>query len=493
MNARMTRRWLLLPLVAVAGLLTGLTGCGQGSPNGTDNGGEVLAPERGVPTDLTISSGGALNLLGGDVGGDDYLLVLTSTSEAAGPTTVTLNDGTTALPMLQNAAAAARPVLPFGHLPIAARHPRCAPIAAVAAMAEQVGSQRDFAYEHLDGTKETLTTTLRAVTAHGLLYVDNRVPDSRLSDEQVDDVAAEWESVIYPGDIGWFGAPSDVDSNNAIVVLMTPAVLEDGLDGFFDPSEAAGGVDQITVLTPTEAYPFETIRGTVLATLVHEFQHLIHYNYKAIIPGDLNRQDDSWIDEGMAWLAIDLAGYSPMDEGVYYGMDTYLEAPEQWPLFEFTGDYGAGHTGSSFLFFRYVADRFGTPSLKAIVQSEEIGVPSIQGALGEDFAVLMREWAAMLALDDTGLTSDARFGLSSYNLHGVYDGGLGNSYAFDGAGASALGAASGHPAAQVQLPRGGARYVRLTSPGPGNVSVLLKAPTADLVRVQVIRVPAAPK
>ncbi len=157
-------------------------------------------------------------------------------------------------------------------------------------------------------------------------------------------------------------------------------------------------------------------------TASHELQHFIHAMSKVVLH---NVGDEAWIDEGCSMLAEDLAA-----DGVH--IDTprfsygYLLEPGNFSLTSFTGfqpdplstnpnaPYAfyhntAGSYGMSYLFFRYVYDRFGASKINSLVQSPSNGVSSVSAVAGESFAQLYAEWGTAVAAQSTGVTSDPRF------------------------------------------------------------------------------------
>lgn len=160
-------------------------------------------------------------------------------------------------------------------------------------------------------------------------------------------------------------------------------------------------------------------------TAAHELQHFIHAISKVV---QHNVGDEAWVDEGCSMLAEDLAA-----DGIH--IDTprfsysYLLEPGNFSLTSFTGyqpdplstnpnaPYAfyhntAGNYGMSYLFFRYLYDRFGAGKINNLVQSSANGVSSVLAGTGESFAQLYQEWGTAVAAQSTGITSDPRFSLN---------------------------------------------------------------------------------
>lgn len=102
--------------------------------------------------------------------------------------------------------------------------------------------------------------------------------------------------------------------------------------------------------------------GELHATIIHELQHAIHNYYRS----DLGTQDNTYIDEGLAHLIEDLAGYSDNNNFSNYAFSFLLtrmtgEAPFM-PTSAFTGsdsDLDTKGRGAGHAFFYYLASQKG--------------------------------------------------------------------------------------------------------------------------------------
>ena len=120
--------------------------------------------------------------------------------------------------------------------------------------------------------------------------------------------------------------------------------------------------------------------------LAHEFQHMVHwYN---------DRNEETWVNEGMSELAQEVAGYPPnLNFARRYTVlpDTQLNA---WS----TGSDGNGrHYGAAYLFMAYFLQRFGEELTQAVVSQPANGILGFTNALqqaGRDltFEDLFADW-----------------------------------------------------------------------------------------------------
>ena len=129
-----------------------------------------------------------------------------------------------------------------------------------------------------------------------------------------------------------------------------------------------------------------------LLTLVHEFRHMIEYNY--------DRNDDDWEVEGTAMMAEDLLGYPrvPGDYGNSFtqqGTDLQLNAWSQGNTIP--------HYGKGYVFSRYIYQRLGADFFSRWVQHPENGMMALDVILeemGYDFDAheLWLDWCVALSL-----------------------------------------------------------------------------------------------
>ncbi|MBX2998092.1 MAG: immune inhibitor A [Caldilineaceae bacterium] len=136
-----------------------------------------------------------------------------------------------------------------------------------------------------------------------------------------------------------------------------------------------------------------TYYETVLA---HEFQHMIHwYN---------DRNEETWVNEGLSELAQEIAGYPP-DTGF---ASIFVRTPDtQLNTWSEISGGNAAHYGSSYLFMAYLLQRFGEDVTKAIVAHPANGIRGIEQALQETghdltFNEVFADWLVANYIDDPG-------------------------------------------------------------------------------------------
>ncbi|MEJ5198025.1 MAG: hypothetical protein WHX53_03795 [Anaerolineae bacterium] len=138
-------------------------------------------------------------------------------------------------------------------------------------------------------------------------------------------------------------------------------------------------------------------------TLAHEFQHMIHWAN--------DRNEDSWVNEGMSELASYLNNFDPG------GADSaYMAKPDtQLTTWADPSEGNAEHYGASYLFMQYFLDRFGEDLTKAVVAAPENGIEGFNVALAkagrnERFDDIFADWLIANYLNERRADPAGRFG-----------------------------------------------------------------------------------
>jgi len=136
--------------------------------------------------------------------------------------------------------------------------------------------------------------------------------------------------------------------------------------------------------------------------LAHEFQHMIHWHN--------DRNEETWLNEGFAELAMELNGYDTGGSDWEFANepDTQLNS---WP--EGPGAAGANY-GAGYLFTSYFLDRFGSEATQALVAHQENGFASVEAVLVElgsrmKHVDLFADWVVANVLDAPDI-GDGRYG-----------------------------------------------------------------------------------
>ncbi len=289
----------------------------------------------------------------------------------------------------------------------------------VATSAEPIalGTQQVFNASNTDtDVNFTVTATLRYATPHVYFWVENGV---QTDDQDLRALVDQFESKIYPTDREFFGSEwtPGVDGDPHLYMLYATGL----------GSQVAGYYSSVDEYSPL-AHPYsnghemfyinadtaglgEAYTSTVLA---HEFQHMIHWH--------LDRNEDSWINEGASELAVFLNGFSLGGFDFAYAQNTDVQF-NYWP--DMHDEDVTPHYGVGFLFLDYFLNRFGASATQALVRAESNGLESIDqalAALGDVDSVtgktvkaegLFADFATALLLDDPSV-GDGRFAFPNY-------------------------------------------------------------------------------
>jgi hypothetical protein len=247
-------------------------------------------------------------------------------------------------------------------------------------------------------------TTQVYVASEDLCQVEN---------ELVSDIIATFDDRILPLASHTFGAASDVDGDGRFTIFISSCLNRLGGGRY-----SVDGFVRVTDLDLAFRPPFgnrcdmmylsaDLTRGPYLRTvLAHEYMHAVIFSRKLLQGPTRGRpgiEEEGWLDEAMAHLAEDLHGFSRSN--IDYRVSAFLAAPEQYQLV--VDDYYAadlfrshGSRGSTYLFLRWCADRYGPGLLPTLVRSPLRGAANLEAATGSSFAALYRSWS--LALFQSG-------------------------------------------------------------------------------------------
>jgi hypothetical protein len=226
----------------------------------------------------------------------------------------------------------------------------------------------------------------------------------------ISDIISTCDDRILPAAARQFGAASDVDGDGRFTILISSC-----LDRLGGGRYSVDGFVRVTDLDPAFAPPLgnrcdmmyisaKLQAGPYLRTLLaHEYMHAVIFSQKMLqgsARAGLLLEEEGWLDEAMAHLAEDLHGFSTSN--IDYRVHAFLARPERYQLV--VDDYYAadlfrshGNRGSTYLFLRWCADRYGPGLLPALVHSRLRGTANLEAATGATFAALFRSWSVALA------------------------------------------------------------------------------------------------
>ena len=238
----------------------------------------------------------------------------------------------------------------------------------------QLGARQEFWVLNTDVNQfRQAQATLRHITDHVYFWVEDGI---EYGQDDLSKLVETFESQIYPTNREFFGSEwtPGVDGDPHLYILYANS-LGGPVAGYYASSDEY--LPEVSEYSNAHEMFFLSADRTGLdeeftyGVLAHEFQHMIHW-YR-----DLN--EDTWMNEGFADLAMFLNGYT------IGGADrSYVSNPDiqftNWPV---DNSDTSPYYGASFLFLNYFLGRFGEEATKALVANPANGMTSIDGVLAE--------------------------------------------------------------------------------------------------------------
>jgi hypothetical protein len=310
---------------------------------------------------------------------------------------------------------------------------------------QTVGSTRTFrvlssipANDQQQPTFATVTATLRFAGQNIYIYVDNQAPSGQngFSDETLTRLGTWFDQDLHPIGVNTFGAPSDIDANGRVIVLMTPVV--NGLTpttncnvviaGFFFGLDLTQGTNSNRAevfysLVPDPQAQFSCARSVAAVqasappTFIHEFQHMISYNQHVIVRG--GSDEDAWLNEGLSHIAEEVVARfydnkhwpPPTPERLFTDTSNifisndlsnsyeYLQATPTTSLTVFESTGSLEERGAAWLFLRWLADQKDTTIFGRLVQTNLTSIANVENVAAESFPALFGDWSIALWTD----------------------------------------------------------------------------------------------
>ena len=325
-----------------------------------------------------------------------------------------------------------------------------------------IGDVATFWVENSD-TEEVsrVSAELVYITPHLYMWVEKGVSYDA---EALASAARIFEERIYPTNHLYFGSEPQpgIDGDPRLHILHVRTLGSSVAGYFFSPSEYPASIvpysneKEMFFISLGATRPGDMFYESVLA---HEFQHMIHWN--------VDRNEASWMNEGLSELAAFLNGYGPSNFILYFLQEPDLQLTG-WPEGPGAGgpNYGAG-----FLFTAYFLDRLGADALRALVNNPQDGMAGVDDTLaqlgtGLTADELFTDWVLANLLNDPSVEPGyyvypsipdlppPRFAEEVYSYPAGEEGALVHQYGTDYIRL--------HGPAQVRIRFEGAQFVRIT-------------------------------
>ncbi|MGQ9593714.1 MAG: hypothetical protein ACUVXH_04200 [Anaerolineae bacterium] len=280
-------------------------------------------------------------------------------------------------------------------------------VVATTATQHKIGDVRTFWVANTDThVHRELEAVLEVETAHVQMWVER---GARVDLEGLRASAERFEAQTYPRCRETFGSEwtPGVDGDPHLLVLHAHGL--GGVGGYFS---AADEFSRLANPFSNEAELFYINLdyrqpGTegYDSTLAHEFQHMIHWHQ--------DRNEDSWVNEGLSMLAQRVSGFP-----VGNLHEVYLRQPDL-QLTTWEDEDNAPHYGASYLLMEYFVDRYGARAVRLLVEEQANGTQGFDRALsrvgGQDFAAFFADWLVANLLDNPRV-ADGRYAYRSLDL-----------------------------------------------------------------------------
>ncbi len=316
---------------------------------------------------------------------------------------------------------------------------------------------------------------VEAIGTKSIVLADTLNPSGGFTNADFQRISARFDTLVYPLDVGAFGAPSDFDNNGKVAILFTRTVNEmvDSTSGYFvggffnprdlfpkvgsTPGENCAGSNEgemfyMLVPAPSGINGVKHTTGFVdsitTGIVAHEFQHLINGGRRMYINTAANDFEEVWLNEGLSHIAEELLYYRESGMTPRMNLTDSLIRIINRPTYGFwksdaasnfsrllqylrnpsgNSPYGNDDAlptrGATWQFLRYLADRLGTTDgtlWQRFDNSTVTGLATLQSVIGTAPTPYFRDWAVANYVDDLGVNSDPRFMHASWNFRDIF-------------------------------------------------------------------------
>jgi hypothetical protein len=287
-----------------------------------------------------------------------------------------------------------------------------------------IGDRRDFKVFDKNERFTTVTAEVKAISDHAIIYQDINAPASGFTTADFQRLGSTFDDPIYDTDVATFGAPSDIDANGKVIILLSPVVNEltprnsaGFISGFFfgcdlqTVSQCSGTntseIFYLMVPDPTGRHgdprSVATVLQAVQPVLAHEFQHMINFSARHSL-------DALWLSEGLAHMAEEVVGavFATRGESANAQLfrqqnnlraTLYLRDSTSASLIADELPGSLQLRGGSWLMVMYLAGQHGNTILRTMTQSTNTGVQNVTTATGRTWSSILSDWAVALWAD----------------------------------------------------------------------------------------------
>ena len=315
-----------------------------------------------------------------------------------------------------------------------------------------------------------------AITDRAIVVADTANPADGFTTADYQAFGAAFDTLVYPVDTLNFGAPTDIDKNQHVILFFTRAVNELTppqqnfyVGGFFFsrdlfPISTANGVtgcaasnfaEMFYMLVPDptgvvnqNVRSVDFVRSVTVATLAHEFQHLINAGRHLYVNTTNGLFEDSFLDEGLAHEAEELVFYraSGLSPGQNISYEQIQQSSELKAAFDTYGvinfrrlreylinpltnsPYASNSNlttrGAIWSFLRYAADRRGGNQTQMWLDlvnapANVHGIANLTRVITQDLSGWVRDWTIANYADDLVPGVQSIYTHPSWNIRSI--------------------------------------------------------------------------
>ncbi len=326
------------------------------------------------------------------------------------------------------------------------------------------------------------TGRIEAVSNRAVIVADTANPADGFTPQDYQNVAATFDTLIYPVNVAAFGEPADMDGNGRVIIFytravneLTPANVNYIVGGYFYgrdlfPKAAGNGFPACAGSNASELFymlapdPSGTVNGnrrttadvrnSTLGVVGHEFQHLISASRRLYIVegvGGSDWNEDAWLNEGLSHIGEELLFYHRAQRGPRMNLGgeimdqpalasafntfqranhnrfaQYLLNPDQDSPYDraFGEEDDLATRGAAWGFLRWVADQRqpanDQPLWYNLVNNDLVGLENLEEITGANAVELFRRFSIATYTDDAVGGAAAVFTHPSWNYRSLY-------------------------------------------------------------------------
>ncbi len=320
------------------------------------------------------------------------------------------------------------------------------------------------------------TGRVEAVSDRAIVVADTTNPTGGFMLADFQHFASTFDTLVVPLAAEHFGAASDIDANNRVIIFFTKQVnalsadVDDSFTaGFFfsrdlfprvSPGPPLGScassneAELLYLLVPDPTglagnrIATEDVARFTVVTIGHEYQHLVNASQRLLGPSGPRQFEESWLNEALSHTMEELlfyesSGLSPRDDihfqDLGQGEVDALNEFQRLNFFRFLeflkspalnspydAEVSIATRGAAWNFLRYSADRWGGDDavlFRQLVSSPSTGLQNLAGALGGLSVVLdwVGDWSVGLYGDNRVPGLSPRFQDLSWNSFSLFE------------------------------------------------------------------------